>query len=172
MPNTLREEDIDPLSLTNLLLRHDYRIGGSGIGWAKNWVKDDRSVTANQIMQYSARLFGTTDDIILEDQPPTPTPTGTPDRVASAEQPQGQVDQQIPERNQINPEMFSTDPEYNPCPAFMSNICRVDGRPCLFTIQDFTECGKRNLAKSADPELMEIPPGREQSFEYQKGQHA
>ena len=146
------EEDIDPLSLTNLILRRDYRVGGSGLGWARNWIRDERYVSPNGIMQDAAATFGKTDDIILEAKKNL---------------------QKAPvETNQINPEIFSTDPAINVCSAYINSCCRVNGRPCLFTNQDYKECGIYNIAQSTDPELFEIGPGVEQSFAYQRGQSA
>ena len=76
------------------------------------------------------------------------------------------------EANQRDPNMVSTDPEFNPCPAYLMGICRVDGHPCQFSILDYRDCGKYFLASSGDPDLMEIPVGREQDPSYAQGRKA
>jgi hypothetical protein len=73
------------------------------------------------------------------------------------------------EANHLNPAIVSSDPQFNPCPAYLNNVCRVDGRPCPYSAIDYKECGKYYLASSGDPELFEIMPGRETSPEYQLG---
>lgn len=83
-------------------------------------------------------------------------------------------EQQIPppETNQRDPNMMSTDPNFNPCPAYLMGVCRVDGRPCPFSILDYKECGKYFLASTGDPNLMDVPVGREQDPAYAQGRNA
>lgn len=73
------------------------------------------------------------------------------------------------EANAKDPNIVSTSPDYNVCPAFMMGVCRVDSKPCLFSSLDYKTCGKYYLASTGDPELFDISPGREQSPEYQFG---
>jgi hypothetical protein len=78
------------------------------------------------------------------------------------------------ERNNKDPQIVSSNPEFNMCPAFTggkeSGICRVSGRPCIYSNADYKNCGLYELAKSGDPNLtFQIPFGRENSLEYQKG---
>jgi hypothetical protein len=73
------------------------------------------------------------------------------------------------EANNLDPTVVSSDPKFNACPAYLQSMCRIDGRPCPFSNIDKTECGKYYLAGSGDPQLFEIPPGREDSQEYQQG---
>lgn len=73
------------------------------------------------------------------------------------------------ETNTNDKTLMSSDPKFNMCPAYLEGICRVDGRPCPYSNIDFKECGKVFLAQSGDPQLFEIPPGRETEDEYKAG---
>lgn len=73
------------------------------------------------------------------------------------------------EANSLDPSIVSSDPQFNACPAYLNNVCRVDGRPCCFSNFDYKTCGKLYLAMSGDPSLFEVSPGRETSPEYQLG---
>lgn len=74
-----------------------------------------------------------------------------------------------PEANKLNPQIMSTNPEVNVCPAYLLGYCRVSGNPCIFNNANYKTCGLYNQAVSTDPNLFEIYPGREQSQEYMLG---
>lgn len=147
-------EAVDPLTLTQLILNHDAK----NVGY--NWVhqKKGRPDSAEEIFAEPPKeAFVTVGE--YETDPPAPKKEGVTEAVSD-----GGV-----ETNNLNPAVMSSDPKFNPCPAFLEDICRVDGRPCPYSAVDFKQCGKYYLASSGDPELFEISPGRENSQEYQQG---
>jgi hypothetical protein len=182
----LPEDDgTDPLTLFNLITAHDARKVGF------NWTHQTglRPKTAEDIFSETPAEVDKVGGFVLD--PPTPSlteaakkkktvsnktklskkkpaePALAPEEAQSpgnTEQPQGPV-----EANHLNPAIVSSDPQFNPCPAYLQNVCRVDGRPCPYSAMDYKECGKYYLASSGDPELFEITPGREASPEYQLG---
>lgn len=63
----------------------------------------------------------------------------------------------------------STDPGFNPCPAYIDGFCRVDGRVCLYNKETFRDCPKYSAALSMEPKNLVIPPGTEDDEEYGRG---
>ena len=172
---TFTEDDgTDPLTLTNLILAHDARQEGF------NWIS-----AANGGQRKSFHVIGMEgrqQASLVGDYNKNPSQGAHQQPVLEAGQEQqtqpqqgqdpgqNQQQQQQPvEANSQNPQIFSSEPQFNPCPAFLMGACRVDGRPCPYSYMDYKECGKFYLASSGDPELFEISPGREQSLEYQLG---
>ena len=146
------EDGTDPLTLHNLINAHDMRKEGF------NWIKPQQGGQGKSVEQiYVDGIVdaGREGDFLTE--PPKK------EHVQEASSELGQ------EANNNNPEIRSTDPEFNPCPTFLQGICRIDGRPCAYSIVDYKECGKYYLALSGNPDLFELPLGRENSQEYQQG---
>lgn len=151
MSNIKEDDGLDPLTLANLINAHDMRKVGF------NWVKrpqGGQGKSVNQIFDDGIEDAGREGEYTKE---------SSENVVQEASADLGQ------ETNNNNPEIRSTDPEFNPCPAFLEGICRVDGRPCAYSVVDYKECGKFYLATSGNPDLFEIPLGRENSQEYQQG---
>jgi len=171
----LPEDDgTDPLTLFNLITAHDARKTGF------NWVhqQNTRPKTAEDIFSETPAEVDKVGGFV-KDPPPfidslaeasKKKPTEKAPAPAEAQSPGNATQPQAPiEANHLNPAIVSSDPQFNPCPAYLQNVCRVDGRPCPYSAMDYKECGKYYLASSGDPELFEITPGREASPEYQLG---
>lgn len=174
----LPEDDgTDPLTLFNLITAHDAR--KTGFNWVHN--QEGRPKTAEDIFSETPAEVDKVGGFV-KDPPPfidslaeakkvtkkkpaesAPAP-GESQSPGNAEQPQAPI-----EANHLNPAIVSSDPQFNLCPAYLQNVCRVDGRPCPYSSMDFKECGKYYLASSGDDQLFEIPLGRESSVEYQLG---
>lgn len=169
----LPEADADPLTLFNLILNHDAKKHGlDWVHYGPERAKSQEEVFATEPPQFAFVTPG----VFVKDPPeqvaeamvaPTSaatSPTSTQQAGAGNATPSTGI-----EANNLDPTVVSTDPKFNPCPAYLQSMCRIDGRPCPYSALDFRECGKYYLAGSGDPQLFEIPPGREASQEYQQG---
>lgn len=190
----LPEDDgTDPLTLFNLITAHDAR--KTGFNWVHN--QEGRPKTAEDIFSETPAEVDKVGGFV-KDPPPfidslaeakkkapkkikktaknkaaKKEPAEQATAPAEAQSPGNTTQPQAPiEANHLNPAIVSSDPQFNPCPAYLQNVCRVDGRPCPYSAMDYKECGKYYLASSGDPELMEITPGREASPEYKLGLRA
>lgn len=176
----------DPLTLTNFILAHDAR--KSGFNWT-SYVHPDK--TAEELFFDAAEDAFEEDEYTLDEakkkkkkvkkmkkskkKKKNSRPKKKETSPVAPQQPQPQsttpdyLTQPRVETNAEDPNVFSTNPELNACPAFINGICRVDGRPCPFDNTDWRDCGKARLATSGKPDLFEIPPGRENEPEYLLG---
>ena len=148
----LGEDDgTDPLTLSNLINAHDARKEGF------NWIKSQQGGQGKSVKQ----IFNDgLEDAGQEGAYLTDAPK------EDVQEASGNLEQ---ETNNTNPEIRSSDPEFNPCPTFLEGICRIDGRVCAYSIVDYKEWGKYYLALSGNPVLFELPLGREDTQEYQQG---
>ena len=189
------EEDIDPLTLVNLILGKDAR--KEGFNWTsfvrghkypqEIFFKDAKAnqelgafITEavkkkkKQMKKKSKRMLQSKRKPLKRKKqaakPASAQPQAPGEQERSAPE-QEQTPQQAPplETNGRDPNVVSSDPAFNPCPAYMQGVCRVDGRPCVYSIVDYRECGKYSLATTGDSQLFEIPPGREGAPEYIQG---
>jgi hypothetical protein len=177
------DDGTDPLTLTNFILAHDAR--KSGFNWTHYGVHPDK--TEEELFADAAEDAFVEDEYTLDEakkkkkvkkvkkskkkkkaQKPAEKET-SPVAPQQEPTPEKQLTQPRVETNTEDPNVFSTNPEMNMCPAFIDGICRVDGRPCPFDNTDYRDCGKYRLASSGKPELFEIPPGREAAPEYLLG---
>lgn len=148
----VEDDGTDALTLHNLINAHDMRKEGF------NWIKvpqGGQGKSVEQIFDDGVKDAGREGDFLTD--PPKK------ENVQEASSNLGQ------ETNNTNPAISSSDPEFNPCPAFLEGICRIDGRPCAYSVVDYRECGKFYLATSGNPDLFELPLGRENTQEYQQG---
>lgn len=165
----------DPLSLVNLILNKDAR--KSGYDWTHYGPGRAKSQEETLAIEPPQEAF-VTPGVYEKDAPPAPVAEAMVAPGTAATPPvsaQSSISGMAPvgiEANNLNPAIVSSDPKFNPCPAYLQSMCRVDGRPCPYSAIDYKECGKYFLAVSGDPELFEISPGREQSQEYQTGTKA
>jgi hypothetical protein len=158
--NIKEDDGTDPLTLMNLILAKDAK--NMGYDWDS---KADNNKSEEDVFTDALARQGVQD--YERDEEPIMVTQATED---VQQDQQAQQQQQVPmEQNNKDPNVMSTDPMFNPCPAFLQGICRVDGRPCAYSAMDYKECGKYFLASSGDPQLFEVPPGREQSQEYIQG---
>lgn len=147
------DDGLDPLTMANLINAHDMRKEGF------NWIKSPQGGQGKSVQQ----IFK---DGIIDAGREGDFLTDPPKKEVQVQEASSNLDQ---EANNTNPEIRSTDPAFNPCPTFLEGICRIDGRPCAYSIVDYKECGKYYLAQSGNPDLYELPLGRENSQEYQQG---
>ena len=154
------DASVDPNTLTNMILGKDMK--NMGYDWVEQ-VRNNKE--PEDIYKMAPALAFSLDHFITE---------AKKDEKKEEKKDNKKSDKQEapPEANQRDPNMISSDPNFNPCPAYLYGICRVDGRPCPFSILDYKECGKYFLASSSDPDLMEIPVGREQDPSYAMGRKA
>lgn len=147
----LLEDDGDMLALFNMIYNRDAR----NLGY--NWVKQAHGLTDIRkifnLMPQTAFVGGA--NYVTEEEQVDPATVPV-------------------EHNERDPRIQSTDPEFNPCAAFYGaqdgpSVCRVTGKPCLFTIKDYTSCGIRTHALSGNPEYWQIPFGKEQDIAYVHG---
>jgi len=142
----LKEDDgTDPLTLTNTILAHNMKKTGF------DWVKQvSRQTTVDRIFYDAKKEADNEGEYKLEEavreQQPMPVET-----------------------NDKDPNIQSTDPQFNSCPAYLNGVCRVNGKPCVYSNADYKECGVYNLAKTGMPVLFEIPFGKENDMAYIKG---
>lgn len=167
----LPEDDgTDPLSLSNLILNKDMR--KTGFNWTHYGPSRPKSAEETLVTEPIANASVTPGVFVQEavaeamvaPASAATSPTSTQQAGAGNATPAAGL-----EANNLNPAIMSSDPKFNPCPAYLQSMCRIDGRPCPYSAIDYKECGKYYLAGSGDPELFEISPGREQSPEYQQG---
>lgn len=155
--STFDEEAVDPLTLSNLILNKDME------GFGMNWIA---------VSQQPLERFKTTPQQLTADYIPNMEKTEytlDPSMEVMKTIKEEEAPQPSFEANTKNPNVMSSNPDFNPCPAFMLGICRVDSKPCLYSAMDYKSCGKYYLASTGDPELFDVNPGREQSLEYQSG---
>lgn len=160
---------VDPNTLTNLILNKN--MVKTGFNWVEQ-VKNN--IDVEDIYKLAPILAFSCGDFIREtlyEVKKSDKKEKEEERKAPEEAKKEAVTPQ-PEANQRDPNMFSSDPNFNACPAYLMGICRVDGSPCPFSNLDYRECGKYFLASSGDPNLMEIPVGREQDPSYAMGRKA
>jgi hypothetical protein len=159
---------IDPNTLTNMILNK------SMIKSGYNWVEQVKNnVDQEDIYKMAPVLANSMGDFIRETLQEAEKDKKDKDKEdKGSKDKKEQKPQQPVESNQRDPNMISSDPEFNPCPTYLFGICRIDGRPCPFSILDYKDCGKYFLAGSSDPDLMEIPVGREQDPSYAQGRKA
>jgi hypothetical protein len=168
----LPEDDgTDPLSLSNLILNKDMR--KTGFNWTHYGPSRPKSAEETLVTEPIANASVTPGVFVQEEVAEAmvaPQSAATaPVASQSAANTGGAAPTMGIEANNLNPAIVSSDPKFNPCPAYLQSMCRIDGRPCPYSVIDYKECGKYYLAGSGDPELFEISPGREQSPEYQQG---
>jgi hypothetical protein len=169
----LPEADVDPLTLVNLILNHDAR--KQGLDWVHYGPGRSKSQEEVFTIEPPKIAFVTPGVFIKDDPVPVAEAMAAPSSAATSptSSQQAGAGNATPsigvEANNLNPTIKSSDPKFNPCPAYLQSMCRIDGRPCPYSAIDYKECGKYYLAGSGDPELFEISPGREQSQEYQIG---
>lgn len=159
-------DQTDPLTLTNLILNKDARKQGY------DWVHygPGRSKSQEDLLQNEPpkEAFVTVGEYEI-DPPVVQVKTEAMEQPASAASSMTNTQPLGIEANNLDQSVVSTDPKFNVCPAYLQSMCRIDGRPCPYSNIDYKECGKYYLAGSGDPQLFEIPPGREQSQEYAQG---
>lgn len=158
------DDGTDPLTIYNIVQGHDMR--RQGFNWT-DYQKDRKHKKVPEIFNDALEKLDT--DSSFEVDNPVVKESVDEMRITT---PRVTFAGAVPnltgdsEANSTDPSVKSTDPKFNACPAFLHQVCRVDGRPCAFSNADYSECGKYYLAASGDPELFEIPFGRESAFEY------
>jgi hypothetical protein len=160
-------DQTDPLTLTNLILNKDAK--DHGFDWVRQRpggpAKNQEDLLQNEPPE---KAFITVGEYEV-DPPVVQTKTEAMEQPNSAANSMTNTTAPGIEANNLDPTIVSTDPKFNVCPAYLQSMCRIDGRPCPYSNLDYKECGKYYLAGSGDPQLFEIPPGRETSVEYEKG---
>jgi len=155
--SVIKENDgVDPLTLSNMILNKDME------GYGMNWINASQQPTERR----KTNPIQLTADYVPNI--PKTDYTLDPSMEVMKTLKEDAVQQPV-EANTKNPNVMSTNPDYNPCPAFLLGICRVDSKPCLFSALDYKTCGKYYLASTGDPEMFDVNPGREQAPEYQFG---
>jgi hypothetical protein len=161
--NDVVDEDItvDPISLTNMILDKNLRQGG--FDWSAGSRQD---VSIKDIFKVAPSLSFMVGDFIRE-------------QLEEAEQ-KSKEETPPPETNSRDPRIFSTNPEFNACPAFLNGVCRVNGRPCNWSnfapsgepTMDYNKCSIYPLASGGDPALFTIELGAEANQYYALGKKA
>lgn len=147
----LEEEDTDVVTLFNLIGTKDAR--NKGFSWV-SLAQGGKPKTMKNVFEETPKHENIDGDYDL-------------DKILEEKVEKSQQNTPPPIVNSRDPNMFSSFPEYNPCPGFLDFVCRVDGKPCIYTINDYKSCGKFSLASgSVDPNLMQIPVGRENDMAY------
>lgn len=156
------QEDItvDPTSLMNIIQ------DGSMINTGFNWINGSkRNVTPVKVYAAAPKLSFMLGDFIRESLE------------EADKQAKSQYDAVVPEANSRDPRITSTHPDFNNCPAFLNTVCRIDGRPCMWSnfnktgenSAEYKQCSKYNLATGGDPDLYTIEVGMENSERYALG---
>lgn len=170
----LAEDDgTDALTLTNLILNKDMRHLGF------NWGNPIKQVEPKQVLNVAGKQLPTTFMHEAEQQPQQQqeVPTNVLGMPIPADGKIQTTTGQIIdlERNKKDPNIISSFPEVNNCPAFYMKdptsapICRVTNRVCIYMNNDYKSCGIYNLASAGDPSSWELPYGREQQYSYITG---
>lgn len=171
MSNIKEDDGTDPLSLFNMIMNKDME------GYGSNWISRDlqpkrrrktnpKQVLADAPINIDKTEFTLDPDMEVFDNEEDKKKKKKKKKVEEADQTGEPIEI---ETNAKDPNVVSSSPDYNVCPAFMMGVCRIDSKPCLFSSLDYKTCGKYYLASTGDPELFDISPGREQSPEYQFG---
>lgn len=178
----LKEDDgTDCLTLTNLILHRDIRHGGF------NWGRPFAQKTPQQALHVAGEQAPTT--FIHEakqksegsKKAPEDNQQGPVDVLGQPMPPDGKIQTDSGEvldleTNKMNPNIMSSLPQMNNCPAFFMKdmqsapTCRVTNRVCIYLNPEYKNCGVYNLASTSDPSLWELPLGKEQSYSYIMGQ--
>ena len=182
----MKESDqTDPLTLFNLIVRHDAR--HMGYNWGTPW----KQVTPAEILQTPMPMQGPGGYVTEAkkkaeegQQRDAQTPQNGGQENSAVPQQNMQQGQQVQtttgevidvEFNKVNPAAFSSLPQVNNCPAFFMKdmqsapICRVTNRVCIYMNSDYKNCGVYNTASSSDPNIWELPPGKEGTYAYIMG---
>src|ERR1035437_370221 len=79
------------------------------------------------------------------------------------------------EFNKVDSRICSSASQINNCPAFFlkdqqsAPICRVTNRVCIYMNSDYKNCGVYNTASTSDPNIFELPFGKEATYSYLMG---
>ena len=151
---------VDPTTLLNIISDKSM----INTGW--NWIAGSkRNVTPVKVYAAAPKLSFMLGDFIRE----------TLDE--AEKKAESQYDAVAPEANSRDPRITSTNPDFNACPAFLNTVCRVDGRPCMWSnfnkegqpSAEYKQCAKYNLATGGDPALFSVEVGMENSERYALG---
>ena len=174
--NQLKEHDpVDPYTLTNLILNHNMKT--TGYDWTTQAGKkiDVETIFANAPKEVDRMGGFKLDEATKIRKKSKSKPRKKTTQKAMAQQEPAQTDpqQEQPQTSQpeieVNandPNIQSSNPEFNLCPAYLNGICRVNGKPCVYSNLDYKDCGIYTLAKSGIPALFEISPGKENDMSY------
>lgn len=144
----LDHEMVDPITLSNTILNHSMRRQGY------EWINQaPHPIDQKEVLDAGPFLFNKSGGFKLSE--------------GKEETPQVPV-----ETNVHDPAVQSTDPQFNACPAYLNGVCRLTGKPCVFSNKDYKDCGIYHLAKTGIPNLFEIPPGKENDQAYIHGTKA
>lgn len=168
----LAEDDgTDALTLMNLIQRRDIRHGGF------NWGSPIRQIEPKQVLDIAGKQFPVTFVQEAQEQPQQQGPVNV---LGQPIPPDGKIQTTTGqiidlEHNKKDPNIISSFPEANNCPAFFMKdptsapICRVTNRVCIYLNNDYKTCGIYSLASAGDPFTWELPLGREQQYSYITG---
>lgn len=144
--------DPDPITLTNQILNHSMHT--HGFDWTS---QAGKQISVEKIFDNAPLEVDMVGDFKRDLE----------EAEQATEQPQEAP--QEAEVNSTDPSVQSTDPGFNMCPGYLNGVCRVNGKPCVFSNADYKDCGIYTLAKSGIPTLFEIPPGKENDMSYIHG---
>lgn len=151
---------VDPNTLLNIIQ------DGSMVNTGFNWISGSKkNTTPVKIYAAAPQLSFMLGDFIREELEEA-------EKKATS-----QYDEVVPEANSRDPRIMSTNPDFNACPAFLNTVCRVDGRPCMWSNfnkngeanAEYKQCSKYNLATGGDPALFSVEVGMENSERYALG---
>lgn len=173
----------DPLTLINLILNKDLRHMGY------NWGQPFNQTNPQQVLNLAGKV---PPPVYIKEAKGKNEKTEKDggegqSAVPQQEQPQsGQAQQPMQvqtttgeiidvEQNKVNPQVISSLPAFNNCPAFFMKdmqsapICRVTNRVCIYLNTDYKQCGIYNTASTSDPNTFELPLGKENTYAYLMG---
>lgn len=162
-------DTVDPLTLTNLILNHS--MIDTGYDWT---TQAGKKISVEKIFANAPKEVDRVGEFKLDEAAKISKKKKITRKPSLKKEPKeappttNQVDTKQPEIevNTTDPNIMSTDPGFNMCPAYLNGVCRVNGKPCAYSNLDYKDCGIYTLAKSGVPSLFEIPPGKENDMSY------
>src|SRR3974390_3228988 len=156
--SVFEDDGSEPLTITNFILAHDARKWG--YDWT-NYVDHEKPIKAiftdaqddafdedEYVLDEAKKKKKKVKKVKKSKKRKKKASRKTSPVASQEEQPVSRLElerQPNVETNSEDPNVFSSNPEINRCPAFINGICRVDGRPCPFDNMDYRDCGKYRL---------------------------